>query len=249
MTVQSFMDNIKTALRRGTSQDANVPRWCRNAVKYHEQNYDFAHMLRVGELEASASADTPEVIDLPNGLVKSVIMIQPYVEGADGTRSYSAPLEKVERQRMVPGRGTAAGWYHVANTIVLDATPTSDATFEALWREFTEWPTSGGGLGGTPAILDKYETLLFAEVMWKAWLELKDFESAAAWKSQRDEALQVALIAEETQRWSGQKLSLNMDGWTGGRDRRLAGVPYSQYVPPITENTDFVGIYDAEREG
>jgi hypothetical protein len=249
VTVASFYDDVRTALKRGTSQDGNFVRWTRKAVRKHEDNIDFAHMLRYGEVTAEAGAESPELVDLPNDRVKEVILLQPFVEGADGTRAYGVAIERSERQRM---NGLVAGspweWWWLGDKVVLGNRPQADQDFEILWREYTAWPTTIGSTDN-PAILSKYETLLFAEVMVNAWTEIKDFEALAVWKSQRDEALAIMSATEENRRWQGQRLAMGQ-GRTrvAGRDGRLIGAQRVEFIPPIVEDTDFVSAFEEASE-
>lgn len=209
MDLEQFYTDVSAALKRGASQDGNIPRWARQACRFHERNIDFQYMLRAGEvIEVDHTAETSNVITLPPR-VKNIELLQPFLEGASGKLAYAA-LPRVERRVVDPYVvAWPTGYWLLGGTLVLDAIPGETFSLDLLYYEYTDWPTD---TGAEPDMLQLYEDLLFRETLYQAWIELKDNEAAATWKTLRDESLQTVLAAEENNRYKGQRLAMNNAG-------------------------------------
>lgn len=207
MDLAAFHTDVANEIARGTTQSAKIPRWTRLAAKWLEQNYSFKYMEKHGVSLLDPEAVAPNVLTLPNTRIKSVTMVKPYQLQADGRKVFSKPLPKADVRDVTSiDLGYPSGWWQVGNTLHFDANPETTFNLDLVWLEYTDWPTDVNAL---PTLLERYENLLFAQVMRDAWVSLKDDVNAGTWNGLRDEALRAVLVAEDADVWEGQDLRMN----------------------------------------
>lgn len=210
MTLQTLHTDIAAVLARGGSQDAKIPRWVRHSAQWLEQNYSFKYMEKHGEVALDPLAIAPNVLQLPNNRVKSVVLVQPYRTEADGRKAYANPLPKADRRDVTSiDLGYPSGWWQVGETLHFDGKPEQTFNLDMVWFEFTDWPTD---LNTTPTLLQRYENLLFAQTLVAAWREIKDQAAMQDWTGERDIALRAVLVAEDADAWEAQDLRMNPVG-------------------------------------
>lgn len=210
MNLATFHSDISAELARGTSQDAKIPRWVRQAAQFLEQNYSFKYMEKHGESALDPEAIAPNVLTLPNNRIKSVTMVQPYIIEADGRKSYSHPLPKADRRDVTSiDLGYPSGWWQIGNTLHFDAKPQTNMYLDLVWTEYTDWPTDTAAI---PTLLQRYENLLFQQTMRDAWKSIKDFEAMGIAQQLRDEALRAVLVAEDADAWEATDMRMNPEG-------------------------------------
>lgn len=205
MTLATLHADVAAVLARGNSQAAKVPRWVRHSAAWLEQNYSFKYMEKHGEVELDPLAIAPNVLDLPNNRVKSVVLVQPF--RVTGTRKQlTKPLPKADRRDVLSiDMGNPSGWWQVGNSLHFDGKPSQPFALDLVWQEYTDWPTEQDA---QPDLLAKYENLLFAQTLVAAWRELKDAKAMQDWTNERDFCLRAVLVAEEEDKWEGQDLRM-----------------------------------------
>lgn len=206
MNLELFHAEVKSVISRGSSQDSKIPRWTRAAAQFLEQNYDFQHMERTGEVMLDPNAAAPNALELPNTRVKSVPMVVPYFQAPDGSRRYFDELPNVTRDRVESiDLGVPTGRWQSGNTLFFDAKPTQPFLMEMDYYEYTAWPTA---LDAEPTLLARYDNLMLAQTMVGAWREMRDQEGLTYWTGERDTILGAVLRAEEDSKWAGRSAQM-----------------------------------------
>jgi hypothetical protein len=202
MTLSEFHDLVSTSLRRGTSLDGVIPSYSKLAATWMERNYDFKYM-EVFRLLQLVSGD--RTVNLPsNRIIKGIDFIR--LVNPDEECGY-VYLKKGNPKDFKGTRTEAPSGYWVSgiNTIVFNNTPDEDLSGEAIFLEYTDWPTAPTGRHplidiGTDVML--YQTLIHMAAY------LRDADMVGAYKGLRDESLNTLLRAEDETRLKGETLAM-----------------------------------------
>lgn len=229
MNLDAFNTMVSTSLRRGNTLDATIPQQVALAVLWLERNFTFKYMevFRLIEIQASQ-----RVIQMPVGaLIKSWIFFR--IINTDGSYSY---LNKVEGKDLTQVNSTAntliaqtvpaptstvikpLNFFQVGlANIVLDAVPSQVFDAEAMFYNYSSWPTDastipGGGSTFTHPLLDIAADLLLAQSqMLIAANIMKDLRMFAAYKEMRDEAVNTLTRADDETKYGGESMKMLYD--------------------------------------
>lgn len=212
MNLGQFHDRISAALRRGNSLDGIIPLWTAEAANLIEQNYTFSWMRRTGTVTLNPLAEQPNVIELPNGRMKSLEYLRP-ITWSDGVQqSYGEPLKGVDPGAFTGiSRGNPVGFYlDGVDRIVLDAVADQELAYQIRFAEYTDWPVADNA---TPTLLQRGQALLTAEVLVIFAMEQRDQRLAELYEGRRQQAYNFLLRSEEELKWSHQNdLKMNYSG-------------------------------------
>ncbi len=201
MQLATFYADVAGELRRGSSVDGSIPRWTRYAVNFLESGQVFAHMQKFATLTTNPTAENPQIIAFPNSRVRS----WRYIRQKDGENfTYLDGMSPEDQATEKTGKPTAF-WHDGVSKLWLDAIPDQAYSYQAAWYEFTDWPTL---TTAEPVWLDRGYSVLFAETMLVAARGLRDPNLVQIWAAARDEAIKVAVAAEEELRWGGTSQSM-----------------------------------------
>lgn len=195
MTLATFHADIKSALRRGSSVDSDIPGWVADAALWLEQNYSFGYMERTLTAALDPLSSDPNLVDVEDR-VKSIKFVRALArEPSDPTVGFRY-LEKVSADQVssVDLGDPSYYWIEGQNNIWLDAKVQQTLTVQVGGTIYTDWPTS---TSANPTLLRYYPNLLKAQTLIEAAIDLKDERMAAAYDAKFQRALQAALVAEE----------------------------------------------------
>lgn len=200
MNLADFHSLVRLSLKRGTTLDAVIPSYTKMAAAWLERNYTFKYMEVFRLLQLIAGDRTIEVPS--NKLIKDFDFIR--VINETGEYSRLAKIDPKELARTETGTPTA--FFVVGRgTIVFDNTPDANFSGEALFHEYSDWPTADNAehplFDMAPDVL-LHQTLLFMAAY------LRDAEMAAAYKVLRDEAVNTLTRAEDETKYGGETLSM-----------------------------------------
>lgn len=201
MTLVEFHDLVRTSLRRGTTLDAVFPTYAKLAGLWLERNYNFKYMEQFRLLQL---VEGDRTVNLPsNKIVKGISFIR-LIDDDSGEYTY---LRRVN-PRDLDGTETStptAYWVSGVRTVVFNNTPDEALSGEAVFLEFTDWPT---GPSETHTLFDiGTDVLLYQTLIHMAGF-LRDADMVAAYKQLRDDAIITLLLSEDEQRFHGEAISM-----------------------------------------
>lgn len=205
MILSEFHALVSESLKRGTTLDARIPGQVKLAVQWLERNYTFKYMEVFRLLQIVSGART---LAMPtNATLKGFKFIR--MIGADG---YYETLNKVEPEDLAAVQAPSsspirpASYFVVGNsTIVFDSTPGEDLSGEAMYYQYTDWPTDDTA---RHPVLDMAADVLLHQTLMFMGAFLRDMEMIAAYKALRDEGLNTMLRAEDEVKHSGESVSM-----------------------------------------
>lgn len=191
MNLGEFHAQVSADIRRGTTQDAQIPKWTRQAALFLERNKTMNYMRRFATVNIDlATNDTPRFVELTDTRIKSIQFFR-WVN-SDGTFSY---MEKKDPRDMADlASGTPeVYWPSGVSTLVLSSTPDTNLSGELWLSSYSAWPTN---LASTHWLIENAEDVLEAGAMMNAGKHLRDQSMYAFWKTEYDKGL-VSLYAAE----------------------------------------------------
>ena len=199
MNLGEFHQLVSDSLRRGTTQDGQIPNQVRLAVMWMERNYNFAYMEQFRLLQLAMGDRT---ISLPsNKIVKSIKLLR--LVGEDGVYR---DLVKVHPSDLTGLSDRIRSYWMAGNTtLVLDAIPASNMAGEAVLIEYTDWPTK---TDSKHPLIDIAGDVLLQQTLFFMAAYLRDTTMMSAYKVLRDEALNTLTRAEDETQYSGQAASM-----------------------------------------
>lgn len=200
MDLGEFHSLVSTSLRRGTSLDTVIPSYSKIACLWMERNYSFKYMENFRLLQLVAGDRT---VNIPtNRRVKSIEFIRLIDEEGGYTKLKKGNAEDFK------GTETAAPtgyWLVGTRTIVFNNTPDEDLSGEAIFSEFTDWPTANTE---THPLIDYGTDVLLYQTLIHMAAYLRDAEMVQAYKALRDESINTLLRSEDETRFDGEALSM-----------------------------------------
>jgi len=123
-TLGELHTTISNALARGTSLDAQIPGYLRQAARWIERNQTYQYMRKNGTVLVDLTAEFPWVVQVPNPNWKSIDLIRLIPPGqTDGTRYWDigkvSPLDYSFRATRMPN----GYWLNGTEQIILNHTP------------------------------------------------------------------------------------------------------------------------------
>jgi hypothetical protein len=196
---------VSDSLRRGTSLDALIPAQTKLAVQWLERNYTFLYMEVFRLLQIGAD---DRIIPLPPSVaIKSIKFIRTI--GTDGAYQYLKRIQPEDLLGLRSATTTPAGNDNVpraffmvgVNQLVLDAVPSESYNGEAIFREYTDWPTD---TASKHPLLQMASDVLLAQTQWfMAVNVMKDLRMAEVYKVARDEGVNTLTRAEDESAYGG----------------------------------------------
>lgn len=204
MNLGEFHTLVSNSLRRGTAQDSYIPSQVKLAVQWLERNYTFLYM-EVFRLLQLAEGD--RTITLPtNTVVKSI----KFLRLIDADSAY-IPLNMIQPHDLIGLRTSSSpivpsAFYRVGmNILVLDAVPGSALNGEAVFYEYTDWPTANDSQHD---LLNMAADLLLHQTLMMMAAFLRDPAMLQVQKLLRDEALNTMTRAEDEGQYGGAGISM-----------------------------------------
>lgn len=197
-------------MKRGTSLDSYIPGQTKLAVQWIERNYTFTYM-EVFRLLQLVTGD--RIVPMPkNVAIKSVKFIR--LINLDGTYGYLKSVGPQDLMGLRANTTVPAGndvvpraYFRIGlSQLVLDAVPDTEWSGEAIFYEYTDWPTD---LATQHPLLSIAADVLLAQVqLFMAVNILKDDRMAALYKATRDEGLNTLTRAEDETAYGGTNESM-----------------------------------------
>ena len=192
MNLGEFHALVSRSLNRGTSQDANIPTSVRQAVRWIERNYTFQYMKRWVEGSINVTVDNPYIITLYELRPKAIEAFRLIDPETGRFRDLKRIDPKQRTSRIV---GTPSGyWLDGVNSIILDAIPEQNLSYEMHLTQYTALPTDTDFVHW---LFDNAEDLLLFCTLWYLSISLRDDRMATSYKLFRDEAIKTLDIAEQ----------------------------------------------------
>lgn len=170
-----------------------------------ERNYSFLYMEVFRLLQIGAN---DRIIPLPPSVaIKSIKFIR--LIGTDGAYSYLNRLQPedltgLRSSTTVPATSNTVprGYFMVGvSQLVLDSVPAEAANGEAIFREYTDWPTD---TASQHPLLQMASDVLLAQTQWFMAVNImKDLRMAEAYKVARDEGVNTLTRAEDESAYGG----------------------------------------------
>jgi len=188
--VSALYAAMRTALGRGTANDANLPEWAAEAINEIETEATFAWMRKTATLTANTGLDGNRLA-LPNTRVKAIDWARTGTpEGTNGAILYDTALVGVTPLEFGSvGEGVAPEGFYLDGVtyLVLDAIPASALAVQLSYWEYTEWPASLADTS-TPPVLARHYAGFKAAAMMVAARNLRDDRLAQVWNSAASQA-------------------------------------------------------------
>ena len=210
MTLGEFHTLVSACLKRGTALDAYIPAQAKLAVQWLERNYTMKYMETFRLLQIAVS---DRVIQMPaNVSIKAIKFVRIIEE--DGGYNY---LNKVEPEDIAALRSTSttpagtnvipARYFLIGlNTLVLDSVPDVTWNGEAIFYEYTAWPT--GDSSTHPLLTMATDVILAQTQLYMAVNIMKDLRMVEVYKLARDEAVNTLTRAEDETKNGGESVSM-----------------------------------------
>lgn len=210
MLLGDFKNELRLAMKRGSSMDDQLDGFVRRAVRWIEQNYTLQYMRRVVRLVSVAGDDT---IELPEGVAVKTIEYLRFT-GSDGTRiecrkgdlsDRDSQWTQLDRYSAWPTRtlNPSVFWLDGVNALVFDRMFTESLTGIGLMAQYSDFPRQDHH---THWLLDNAEGLLLRQCMVEFLLSARDDRAAQAYMLKRQEDVQVLLNADQEMKYTGQDL-------------------------------------------
>jgi len=225
MNLGQFNQMVSDSLKRGTTFDAQIPVQVAMAVQWLERNFTMKYMEAFRLIQI---VQNQRVIQMPQGLVKAWIFFR--IIKSDGTYHVVNKVEgkdltvvnstlNVFTANTVPSSTTSvimpSNFFQVGlANIVLDAVPSDNFNAEAMFYNYSSWPTDpttipGGGSTFVHPLLDIASDLLLGQTqMFCATNLLKDLRMLAAYKEMRDEAVNTLTRSDDETKYGGEEMSM-----------------------------------------
>lgn len=208
MPLSTFYADVSATLRRGSSSDSLIPDWTEEAALWLEQNYTFGYMRRTEEFTLDPSAETPNLLEIEAGRLKTIEFIR--AKDRETGKTYGK-LEKIDASQVasIDSGDPSYYWRDGPDFIYFDADVEQELTLQIRGAWYTEWPVDEDE---TPTLLRFYKNLLKAQTLIEAAIDLKDDRMLAAYEMKFQRALAAVLVAEE-------------------EDKRVDTAPVMRYAP------------------
>lgn len=222
MNLGDFQSLVSTSLNRGTTLDARIPLRIAMAAQWLERNYSFKYMEAFRILQVMQG---DRVVSFPtNTVIKAMKFVRLIRD--DGSYMY---LNKVEPEDLLgvgtpsPGAVFQAGveqprlssyWVVGTRELILNVKPLTDWVGEAMWYEYTNWPTDVASQH--PLIAMASDVLLAETLLLMAAFDLRDQRMVAGWKEIRDEGVNTLTRAEDESKFGGETLTMAFSPEPGG---------------------------------
>lgn len=196
-TLSEFHTLVSDALGRSTSLDSVIATRTKLAARWLERNYTFQYMRQWKVLEVDSDAEFPHIVSLHDLEVKGVELIRRRTAEASGDGFlFDRPLKKVKPEdRETRGYGVPESyWLNGLSSLVFNAIPDEDMTFEAHFVLFTRW---GSATTWTHWLLDNATNLLLSRTLMSMTSRTRDPQLWQMYKSELDLEIQSFNVAEE----------------------------------------------------
>jgi hypothetical protein len=227
MNVDQFNSMVSASLKRGNTLDSQIPQQTAMAVQWIERNYTFKYMEA---FRLIVIQQNERVILMPVGsIIKSWIFFR--IINTDGSYKYINKVEGKDLTMVNSSANTLIGgdiantqtvfqivpgnFFQVGlSTIVLDAVPSQNLNSEAMFYNYSSWPTDsttipGGGSSFTHPLLQIATDMLLAQTQILCAVNLlKDLRMMAAYKEVRDEAVSTLTRAEDETKFAGENIRM-----------------------------------------
>jgi hypothetical protein len=204
-TLLTIHDLVSDSLARGTTLDAEIPNYVKQAALWFERNHNFAYMEKFGELTLDPDASQPRVIDLPSQRVKEIKFIR-YLD-EDSIWNYIPRVDGENITKNEEGPPTAY-WLSGKNYIILDNTIQEETELELQWYEYTEWPTD---TSATNWLIEFAPDFLVAQTLLLMAPRLRDKRLREEYTAQRNEALRTLLLEQDTYEQADRSVIMKYD--------------------------------------
>jgi hypothetical protein len=180
-TLAEFTAQIKGNIRRGSSQDANIPGWIRKGALWIERNHTLQYMMKFAEVDIDPDVDEDiRYVTLLDTRIKAVKMFR-WVN-TDGTFAYMSLKDPQDYVNVETGQ-PAGYWLDGVSRIVLSSTPDSVLHGELHISRYSAWPTADSAHHW---LLDFAEDVLEARTMMNFAKSVRDAEAYTYWKGEFD---------------------------------------------------------------
>lgn len=208
MNLGQFQALVSSTCNRGTTLDARIPAQVQMAALWLERNYTFKYMERFRLLQVVTGKRT---VALPtNGLIKGFKFLR--FVNTDASYLYlnkveAADLSGSSWQQSSSGTLFPANYWIVANrTLVLGYDPTVNLNGEAMWYEYTDWPTDPASQHELLSLAT--DVLLAQTMLFMASFVTRDARMFQVWKQVRDEGVNTMTRAEDEVKFGGQSITM-----------------------------------------
>lgn len=197
------LDEVAPGRTQSAARDPQITRAIRQAALWLELNNSFGYMSKVATVTLATNTTYIRFSTATDGILAAGERLRKidFIR-LTATDAVSDESEESQYLRQVsPGdfshieSALPQHYYLVGDKAYLVETPDEPREVEVGYKTLTAWPTA---TTSEPAILDKYEQLLLAQTMLQLAPTMRmDAKQISLWKALRDEALRVALIAED----------------------------------------------------
>jgi len=206
-TVGDLYADLRTAIGRGSANDAVLPTWVQEAINQLENEHDWKWMERALSFDLVPGLESNRV-PLGVATLKGIDWVkygQTNGVGSSQTTTYSDTLIEVDPYAIVSIDYGTAGAYYVdgIDAIVLDAKPAQAAKLFVAGTFFTDW--SEYDETDIPPVLARHYAAFKACCMMTAAANLRDDRLVAIWSGMRDRGLAGMVASNDVLRWHGKR--------------------------------------------
>lgn len=204
MAITQLYADLRTAIGRGSSVDANLPGWCQEAISELERDAFYKWMEKTATVSASPGP-AGNILSIPNVQIAAVDFVRTVRSQGTNGSNYGpalAPCTAFDILSVDEGMDAQGFYFDGVSNIVLDAIPGAATDFQIRYWEYTQWPTD---VGETPPILARHYAGTKAIAMMAAARNLRDARLAEVWNVAFTSAKQGMWIADGIDGRSGMK--------------------------------------------
>lgn len=204
MPISQLYADLRTAIGRGASVDANLPGWCQEAISELERDALYKWMEKTATITANPGANG-NILTIPNVQIAAVDFVRKINGQGTYGAAYGTPLvpgAAIDILSVDEGMDPQGFYFDGVSNIILDAIPGTATNFQVRYWEYTQWPAD---TAQTPPILARHYAGTKAIAMMSAARNLRDARLAEVWNVAFTGAKQGMWIADGIDGRSGMK--------------------------------------------
>lgn len=159
-TLAEFYAEVSSEIKRGTSLDAQIPTWARNACRWLESDYDYNYMQTVARFDYSYG----DTVAAPARL-KKIEYLREITPGLDDTEEFRDILP-ANSGEITSTQAEIYYWWQEGANIVFDGVPTDEVNLIWAYYQYTDPTIWTGVTSVSPSILTHaYNPMLYRTLL------------------------------------------------------------------------------------
>lgn len=159
-TLAQFFSEVSDEIKRGSSLDANIPTWAKNACRWLESDYSYSYMQTVARFDY----EWGDEVDVPARL-KEIEYIRQVVTGDDDTETFTDVLAAVSGE-ITSTQAEIHYWWQEGDLILFDGVPTDQVHLIWSYYQYTDEAIWSGATTAQPSILTHaYNPMLYRTLL------------------------------------------------------------------------------------